>query len=151
MKVLSVSRFCGWGDTSGVVSVQLFVWLVFFFSSRRRHTRCALVTGVQTCALPIYDQGKGYGRNLTTGRDIHKQSYYSLRGKILWQPSGGTNVLLTASHNFAAGDTGLNTATLPGTVSVGGGVDVGRYNSTGGEPRDRSRDTEAAEIGRAHV
>src|SRR3546814_2891087 len=26
---------------------------VFFCSSRRRHTRCALVTGVQTCALPI--------------------------------------------------------------------------------------------------
>src|SRR3546814_287446 len=25
-----------------------------FFSSRRRHTRCALVTGVQTCALPIF-------------------------------------------------------------------------------------------------
>src|SRR3546814_7571812 len=29
--------------------------LVLFFSSRRRHTRCALVTGVQTCALPISD------------------------------------------------------------------------------------------------
>src|SRR3546814_7471415 len=28
-------------------------FVVFFFSSRRRHTRCALVTGVQTCALPI--------------------------------------------------------------------------------------------------
>src|SRR3546814_1503618 len=27
--------------------------LLFFFASRRRHTRCALVTGVQTCALPI--------------------------------------------------------------------------------------------------
>src|SRR3546814_8374510 len=27
--------------------------LFFFFSSRRRHTRCALVTGVQTCAPPI--------------------------------------------------------------------------------------------------
>src|SRR3546814_20726477 len=26
---------------------------MFFLSSRRRHTRCALVTGVQTCALPI--------------------------------------------------------------------------------------------------
>src|SRR3546814_4363648 len=26
---------------------------MFVFSSRRRHTRCALVTGVQTCALPI--------------------------------------------------------------------------------------------------
>src|SRR3546814_2685450 len=37
---------------------------MFFFSSRRRHTRCALVTGVQTCALPIFAQvyetwGKG--------------------------------------------------------------------------------------------
>src|SRR3546814_2923925 len=30
------------------------ILLVFFFSSRRRHTRCALVTGVQTCALPIF-------------------------------------------------------------------------------------------------
>src|SRR3546814_5202026 len=30
------------------------MFFLFFFSSRRRHTRCALVTGVQTCALPIY-------------------------------------------------------------------------------------------------
>src|SRR3546814_8309926 len=30
------------------------VFWFFFFSSRRRHTRCALVTGVQTCALPIF-------------------------------------------------------------------------------------------------
>src|SRR3546814_16202034 len=39
-----------------VVCANIFsnVGLVFFFfSSRRRHTRCALVTGVQTCALPI--------------------------------------------------------------------------------------------------
>src|SRR3546814_14708337 len=35
-----------------VVVVYILVFL-FFFSSRRRHTRCALVTGVQTCALPI--------------------------------------------------------------------------------------------------
>src|SRR3546814_7003449 len=35
-----------------VCSILLSV--CFFFSSRRRHTRCALVTGVQTCALPIY-------------------------------------------------------------------------------------------------
>src|SRR3546814_1530970 len=31
----------------------MFRVFCFFFSSRRRHTRCALVTGVQTCALPI--------------------------------------------------------------------------------------------------
>src|SRR3546814_377907 len=37
------------------VYVSSLIWVSsgFFFSSRRRHTRCALVTGVQTCALPI--------------------------------------------------------------------------------------------------
>src|SRR3546814_7348754 len=35
-----------------------------FFSSRRRHTRCALVTGVQTCALPI---SLGAGRHTQGG------------------------------------------------------------------------------------
>src|SRR3546814_9611069 len=34
-------------------------YVLFFFSSRRRHTRCALVTGVQTCALPI-SRGKPF-------------------------------------------------------------------------------------------
>src|SRR3546814_3625780 len=34
--------------------VVFVVVLCFFFSSRRRHTRCALVTGGQTCALPIF-------------------------------------------------------------------------------------------------
>src|SRR3546814_780635 len=34
--------------------MHLCFCFVFFFSSRRRHTRCALVTGVQTCALPIF-------------------------------------------------------------------------------------------------
>src|SRR3546814_6748253 len=29
---------------------------LFFFSSRRQHKICALVTGVQTCALPISDR-----------------------------------------------------------------------------------------------
>src|SRR3546814_10505541 len=33
--------------------IMYVVDVFFFFSSRRRHTRCALVTGVQTCALPI--------------------------------------------------------------------------------------------------
>src|SRR3546814_8987306 len=31
----------------------IIVWYCFFFSIRRRQTTCALVTGVQTCALPI--------------------------------------------------------------------------------------------------
>src|SRR3546814_5154980 len=36
----------------------LVYFAFFFFSSRRRHTRCALVTGVQTCALPISSVAK---------------------------------------------------------------------------------------------
>src|SRR3546814_931144 len=45
----------------------MVMFLYFFFSSRRRHTRCALVTGVQTCALPIFtlsasDVGASHGR-----------------------------------------------------------------------------------------
>src|SRR3546814_4962482 len=35
---------------------------MYFLSSRRRHTRCALVTGVQTCALPIYPILRNGGR-----------------------------------------------------------------------------------------
>src|SRR3546814_6908915 len=35
-----------------------------FFSSRRRHTRCALVTGVQTCALPIYELFRQFVRQV---------------------------------------------------------------------------------------
>src|SRR3546814_8235063 len=38
----------------GVCSCVCSSVVGFFFSSRRRHTRCALVTGVQTCALPIF-------------------------------------------------------------------------------------------------
>src|SRR3546814_6577990 len=56
-----------------------FVLIVFFFcSSRRRHTRCALVTGVQTCALPIsfiatltmLFIGRGLVLGLTGGKTI---------------------------------------------------------------------------------
>src|SRR3546814_19518780 len=37
-----------------VFSQKEVLCVYLFFSSRRRHTRCALVTGVQTCALPIW-------------------------------------------------------------------------------------------------
>src|SRR3546814_8735079 len=53
-----------------LLSVLRLVWfrscLMFFFASRRRHTRCALVTGVQTCALPILSPVAIY-RLMTTG------------------------------------------------------------------------------------
>src|SRR3546814_10819357 len=44
----------------------------FFFSSRRRHTRCAVVTGVQTCALPISLAGARAFASPTRDADIEK-------------------------------------------------------------------------------
>src|SRR6188472_2971228 len=40
----------------------MIYFVVFFFSSRRRHTRCETVTGVQTCALPISGPAAGRRR-----------------------------------------------------------------------------------------
>src|SRR3546814_3859908 len=51
---------------------------VFFFSSRRRHTRCALVTGVQTCALPISIKN---GKGLTPQQASTLNSLITLRGQ----------------------------------------------------------------------
>src|SRR3546814_12690271 len=42
----------------------------FCFSSRRRHTRCALVTGVQTCALPIFDRQRNLERRLGASGEV---------------------------------------------------------------------------------
>src|SRR3546814_17242451 len=49
-------------------SVSIHFECIFFFTSRRRHTRCALVTGVQTCALPIFR--KIEARGITAGIDV---------------------------------------------------------------------------------
>src|SRR3546814_7371174 len=60
---------------------------VFFFSSRRRHTRCALVTGVQTCALPIC-----YDRRST------------VNGCLISSPTGWATVALDVDNNFPVQD-----------------------------------------------
>src|SRR3546814_4609267 len=59
--------------------------LCFFVSSRRRHTRCALVTGVQTCALPIY------GKSMThqTLADLHGDYYRHAGVKTFLQGRDG--------------------------------------------------------------
>src|SRR3546814_5603544 len=55
----------------------MFVGWFCFFSSRRRHTRCALVTGVQTCALPIFAlngdafHARAFGKAASTVRLEH--------------------------------------------------------------------------------
>src|SRR3546814_4520987 len=60
-------------------------YVCFFFSSRRRQTRCALVTGVQTCALPIFT--------------------------IAYEPSDKVNTFATFSTGYRP--VGLNLGELP--------------------------------------
>src|SRR3546814_18893974 len=73
----------------------------FFFSSRRRHTRCALVTGVQTCALPIYDykdkQISTYFADpiytaLSRLDNVPKSKAYGLEGELTLRPARGVTI-----------------------------------------------------------
>src|SRR3546814_6896490 len=79
------------------------VWLrsVFYFSSRRRHTRCALVTGVQTCALPICTMlpQPGGGGPPATRAAAHSAPLSSLiigTGAVLADDAGATSGLAGA-------------------------------------------------------
>src|SRR3546814_11989912 len=83
-------------------------WCVLFrfFSSRRRHTRCALVTGVQTCALPI---SSVYGQlrveplsGLTLTGGVRNDDHSRFGGETLFSAGGiwvlPTNTALRASY-----------------------------------------------------
>src|SRR3546814_1134519 len=82
---------------------------MFLFTSRRRHTRCALVTGVQTCALPILhgDVQTVAGPGLDRYRQV---PVLEEGGGVVWQTAGGASrdrdVLRTVYEPFAA-DGGL--------------------------------------------
>src|SRR3546814_10313844 len=58
----------------------LFIIFLFFFSSRRRHTICALVTGVQTCALLIFHDARGRRMSPShAGKQSRRYRYYISR------------------------------------------------------------------------
>src|SRR3546814_1038558 len=68
---------------SVVFHVFVFLFCFFFFSSRRRHTRCALVTGVQTCALPIYPDLPQAKQKTPQGLEINPNvGSYDVRVKV---------------------------------------------------------------------
>src|SRR3546814_8159283 len=64
----------------------------FFFARRRRHTRCALVTGVQTCALPIYRRSVLKDRQMDIrpirNDDDHRAAVDEIRA--LWSAEAGS-------------------------------------------------------------
>src|SRR3546814_3493562 len=75
---------------------------VFLFSSRRRHTRCALVTGVQTCAHPICRRCAQAGKSaffaprLAQGKDtLFNHALNGYQGAAEVMPARGGNPALS--------------------------------------------------------
>src|SRR3546814_21035045 len=66
--------------------VTYYEGVLFFFASRRRHTRCALVTGVQTCALPIWPLSAWHA--IASGPCFHRGDASRGRRVLLHQVKG---------------------------------------------------------------
>src|SRR3546814_3581652 len=144
------------------VYVGLVLFLFFFFSSRRRHTRCALVTGVQTCALPIF-RGDQFPPELKR-QLLHGYyagvSYVDVQiGKVLQALereglADNTIVVLWGDHGYHLGDHGIWTkhtnmeqATHIPLIFAGPGIVKGRATDQLAETVDTY--PQLAEIGRA--
>src|SRR3546814_1310869 len=98
---------------------------MFFFSSRRRHTRCALVTGVQTCALPIFEHDD-IGRRLAR----EQQRLLAVGGML------DEEILALEMEGQQFGERGV---VLDQHHSGGGHASVSFYSVTAGlPPRSRS-------------
>src|SRR3546814_8725497 len=110
--------------------------IIFFFSSRRRHTRCALVTGVQTCALPIStgaitkSPAPTFGPEQSYTTEIgFKSEFFNRRARL----------------NVAVFNTEYNSIQL--TFQNGSSP----VTANGGDGRIRGVEAELNQIGRAHV
>src|SRR3546814_18447237 len=87
--------------------------MALFVSSKRRHTRCALVTGVQTCALPIFRDGQpqepGRARSLrirtahgghSRNPRIDRKSVVSGKSVSVSVDLGGRRVIKKKNHTY---------------------------------------------------
>src|SRR3546814_4724125 len=110
------------------------------FSSRRRHTRCALVTGVQTCALPIYSRCRASARfrfqtsarsaDLFVKEHPRMSFYTSLSGLKASQTE-----MSTISHNLENVSTnGLKRSDTEFAHVIASSVSVKQHKNTGSGP-----------------
>src|SRR3546814_6932923 len=75
---------------------MLFFVFFFFVSCRGRHTRCALVTGVQTCALPIFN---GY---VSVGIAYDRDAFGELNTLFFFLPQSRDGLAFVASSQINA-------------------------------------------------
>src|SRR3546814_8935786 len=73
----------------------IVLYLIMFLSSRRRHTKCALVTGVQTCALPILNL-----RHMTADgpKETSTDDIYNGRKVVLFSVPGAFTPTCSVRH-----------------------------------------------------
>src|SRR3546814_5712750 len=118
----------------------MLVYCCFFFSSRRRHTRCALVTGVQTCALPISQR---VDRFQPVGGFVMPEGPAVARGRALQRRAelvDRAGLAAVAEERTVGADGGAPAA--PGVGERRAGLQIGILDQYA------ERDLE---IGRAHV
>src|SRR3546814_6667929 len=115
--------------------------MLVFLSSRRRQTRCALVTGVQTCALPI-SGGKRAGKAIDKGLRV---------GNMLDYFHGGDKIKTRLAQILYAASPIIHVQLLTLGMDLGG-RDVLRGSVDADDVRAQTRQRlEEQEIGRAHV
>lgn len=86
-------------------------------------------------ATNFSDQNDGWGRNLTTGKDVNKNREWGIRSKLLWDPSDRLNVTLAGDYMRRTTDMGYVRQPIPGTIAFGGLVNQGGfYDTTAGTP-----------------
>src|SRR3546814_18972680 len=117
-----------------VMFLRFLMFCVFFFSSRRRHTRCALVTGVQTCALPIScprrarSSRRARPSNFRRSRAMHLSSLRNATGGgiSLLTALGLTMLIGSAALAIAVGSLYLDRRKLQGTADAAALAAAGR-------------------------
>src|SRR3546814_16962465 len=77
----------------------VFILDFVFFSSRRRHTRCALVTGVQTCALPILCRWADHCDAVFTSQDSLFQVANITRGQVKKLEASGIETMAALARH----------------------------------------------------
>src|SRR3546814_5074606 len=125
--------------------------LFFFFSSRRRHTRCALVTGVQTCALPIYNiplfGARKNGREaITYPHPLLEGILAETYGIFVYQEQVMQAAQILAGYSLGGAD--LLRCAMGKKVQAE--MDAQRDTFVKGCGEHNGIDAKAAEIGRAH-
>src|SRR3546814_8301420 len=120
------------------IYIFLVYLCVFFFSSRRRHTRCPLLTGVQTCALPIYPA------HLKTLFELLERAPRQLDALMTWVRLAKNRDRISKKELME--ESGSSSATIAALVEKE--VFILSRQEVSRLPREED---ETPEIGRAHV